>query len=177
MANQPNKSATIFLYVIMATACSVIGSQASADGFDLSTIKSSRALDAILYADNGKAVGMKITLSKNSLTYKAVKGKFALDAAGRFDLSKMAPSYNSVYKNADGAFIYAVKNWKEIEINNQNNIHFSGEQAPKYIYTYTAKYVPTGQSGIFVCTILNDDLDSFFTTASGHGRCDVFRAK
>lgn len=176
MTNNLYKLGVISFSALGVIACVLASSLAYADGYDLSKIGSPRTLKAIAYADNGKAVGMKVTLGKNTLAFKALKGTFDLGAVGRFDINKMEPSYKSVYKNADGAFIYAVRNWEEMEEANKSNIHFSGHQAPKYVYIYTGKYKPTGQSGIFVCTIIKDNLQGFFSTASGHGRCDVFQA-
>lgn len=160
---------------VALTATLAVPLAAKADGFDLMRLRSALKLTAIPKADNGRAIGMKVTLTKNSLSYKGVKGVFSLGKASRFDLAKMTHSYLSVYKDADGAYIYPVRNWREIESLNENNIHMSGGLAPKFVYIYRAKYIPTGQTGIFLCTISNPDLASFYETASGHGRCDVFR--
>jgi hypothetical protein len=160
--------------VILSTSLAV-PLAAKADGLNLTRLRSALKLTAIPRADNGRAIGMKVTLTKDSLSYKGVKGVFSLGKASRFNLAKMTPSYRSAYRNADGAYVYPVMNWREIESLNKNNIHMSGGLVPKFIYIYRAKYIPTGQTGIFLCTISNPDLTSFYETASGHGRCDVFK--
>ncbi|MGF9566841.1 hypothetical protein AAIH70_25370 [Neorhizobium sp. BT27B] len=150
---------------------------ALADGLDLAKLQVPLRLTAIPKSDNGKAVGMAATLTKDSLTYKAVKGSLHLMHEGSFDLAKMNERYQSVYKNADGAHVYAVTNWEEIAASNKHNIHIRDENAPKFVYVYKSKYIPTGQRGIFVCLISNMDFENFMSTGSGHGRCDVFKDK
>ncbi|MDK4715925.1 hypothetical protein [Rhizobium sp. CNPSo 4039] len=164
-------------FMVFVLAAFAFSHAAKAEGFDLSLLRSPLKLNAIPKSDNGKNIGMSATLTNDGLEYKAIKGKFLLSPYGKFDLQKLLPRYQPVYKNADGAFIYTIQNWKEIADSNRDYIYIKAGQIPRYVYTYKGKYVPTGQPGIFVCLVSNPDFENFYQTAAGHMRCDVFKNK
>lgn len=164
----------LMVFVLVAFAFS---NAAKAEGFDLSLLRSPLKLNAIPKSDNGKNIGMNATLTRDGLEYKAIKGKFLLSPYGKFDLQKLLPRSQRFYKNADGAFIYTIQNWNDIADSNKDYLYIKAGQIPRYVYTYRATYIPTGEPGIFVCLVSNPDFENFYRTAAGHMRCDVFKNK
>ncbi|MGY5804266.1 hypothetical protein ACXHMN_23280 [Rhizobium sp. LEGMi12c] len=166
-----------FWTILPILIISIKADLAQAEGLDLALIRSPFKLSAFPKSDNGKAIGMTVTLMRDALEYKAIKGKFLLSPYGKFDLQKMSPGLRSVYKNADGAFIYSIENWQVIADLNRDYLYIKAGQVPRYAYAYKGRYIPTGQPAIFICLVWNPDFENFYETAAGHMRCDAFKSK
>lgn len=144
-----------------------------ARGIDISEIKSPVKLSAIKYKDNGNIFGGILNVNKNSVNYENLNIDFNLKYYGKFNLQKMTSEfgYQKIYKDADGAYVYSVENWSDFK-----DIRKTGfaSHAPRYVYIYSAKYIPKNKTAIFVCLISNEDIQDFYANASGHERCDAF---
>ncbi|QND54570.1 hypothetical protein HB779_21955 (plasmid) [Phyllobacterium sp. 628] len=163
--------AVILAFGSLSTACF---------GADLSGIRPERVtksihLKAIPRSDNGKTVGMEVTIGPSFLKYRAFKGRLELSRVGKFDAhklpAKLAPSFTKAMDKAD---IYRVENATEFTSANPGNFLVTNGNVPTYITVLDGEYVD-GKRALMICVLSSASMDGFYQTGLGHERCDAFR--
>jgi hypothetical protein len=163
------------LAILFAVLFVFAPNRAGAGDPHLSELKQPITLNAIARSDNGKAVGMQVTLGDSYLSYKAFKGKLALKLGGKFDARKITlEQYRKRSGPMDGAALYRILNGAEFVSSNPQHRLLSSKGPPTFV---TIKYgaYPDGRDALWICVFSAPSAEEFYRTLLGHERCDAFR--
>ena len=172
-------SAARSLALVLATVCAAlfvfVPGSARAGDLRLNGLKQPVTFDAIARSDNGRAVGMRVTLGDSYLKYKAFNGKLRLQLEGKFDAGQiLVEQYRKRSTPMDDAALYRVLNGGQFVSSNAQHRLLSSKGPPTFVTIKKGAY-PDGRSAVWICVFSAPSIAEFYKTLLGHERCDAFR--